>query len=85
VTDLSVTERVAEVEQAIIGRAPEHKIDPTLDRIRLLLDLLGSPQAAAPMIQVAGTNGKTSTTRMIDALLHEFGLRTGRFNIPHLH
>jgi dihydrofolate synthase/folylpolyglutamate synthase len=85
VTDLSVTERVAEVEQAIIGRAPEHKIDPSLDRIRLLLDLLGSPQAAAPMIQVAGTNGKTSTTRMIDALLREFGLRTGRFTSPHLH
>ena len=42
-TDLSVTERVAEVEQAIIRRAPEHKIDPTLDRIRALLDLLGSP------------------------------------------
>jgi dihydrofolate synthase / folylpolyglutamate synthase len=85
VTDLSVTERVAKVEQAIIARAPEHQIDPTLDRIRLLLDLLGSPQTSAPMIQVAGTNGKTSTTRMIDALLRQFGLRTGRFTSPHLH
>jgi len=84
VTDLSVTERVAEVERAIIGRAPEHKIDPSLDRIRMLLDLLGSPETSAPMIQVAGTNGKTSTTRMIDALLREFGLRTGRFTSPHL-
>jgi dihydrofolate synthase/folylpolyglutamate synthase len=85
VTELSVIERLAEVEQIIIARAPEHKIDPSLDRIRLLLDLLGSPQESAPMIQIAGTNGKTSTTRMIDALLREFGLRTGRFTSPHLH
>jgi dihydrofolate synthase/folylpolyglutamate synthase len=85
VTELSVIERLAEVEQIIIARAPEHKIDPSLDRIRLLLDLLGSPQSSAPMIQIAGTNGKTSTTRMIDALLREFGLRTGRFTSPHLH
>jgi dihydrofolate synthase/folylpolyglutamate synthase len=85
VTDLSVTERVAEVERAILARAPEHKIDPTLDRVRELLDLLGSPQQTAPMVQVAGTNGKTTTTRMIEALLRGFGLRTGRFTSPHLH
>ena len=77
--------RLAEVERAILARAPEHTIDPTLDRIRELLDLLGSPQRSAPMVHVAGTNGKTSTTRMIDALLREFGLRTGRFTSPHLH
>ncbi|MGZ4594617.1 MAG: bifunctional folylpolyglutamate synthase/dihydrofolate synthase [Actinomycetes bacterium] len=85
VTDLTVTERVAEVERAILDRAPEHKIDPTLDRVRELLDLLGSPQRTAPMVQVAGTNGKTTTTRMIEALLRAFGLRTGRFTSPHLH
>jgi dihydrofolate synthase/folylpolyglutamate synthase len=85
VTDLSVTERVAEVERAILARAPEHKIDPTLDRVRELLDLLGSPQQSAPIVQVAGTNGKTTTTRMIESLLREFGLRTGRFTSPHLH
>ena len=73
------------VEALILDRTPEHDIDPTLDRIRELLDLLGSPQAAAPVVHVAGTNGKTSTTRMIDALLREFGLRTGRFTSPHLH
>lgn len=84
-TDLSVTERVAEVEQAILARAPEHKIEPTLDRIREVLDLLGSPQQTAPIVQIAGTNGKTTTTRMIEALLREFGLRTGRFTSPHLH
>lgn len=80
-----MTERVAEVERAILARAPEHKIDPTLDRVRDLLELLGSPQQTAPMVHVAGTNGKTTTTRMIEALLRAFGLRTGRFTSPHLH
>ena len=77
--------RLAEVEHAIGARAPEHDIDPSLERVRELLDLLGSPQAAAPVVHVAGTNGKTSTSRMIEALLREFGLRTGRFTSPHLH
>ena len=78
-------DRMAEIEQAILARAPEHDLTPSLDRIRALLDLLGSPQEATPVIHVAGTNGKTSTARMIDALLSEFGLRTGRFTSPHLH
>jgi dihydrofolate synthase/folylpolyglutamate synthase len=76
--------RVAAVEQEILARAPEHDIDPTLDRVRALLDLLGDPQKSAPVIQVAGTNGKTSTARMIETLLREFGLRTGQFTSPHL-
>lgn len=84
-TDPSVASRVAEVERAIVARAPEHDIDPTLARVHELLDLLGSPQRAAPMLHVGGTNGKTSTTRMVERLLREFGLRTGRFTSPHLH
>lgn len=76
---------MAEVERAILDRAPEHDLTPSLVRIREVLDLLGSPQHAAPVIHVAGTNGKTSTARMIEALLREFGLRTGRFTSPHLH
>jgi dihydrofolate synthase/folylpolyglutamate synthase len=78
-------ERLAQVEAAILRRTPEHDIDPTLDRMNQLLDLLGSPQQATPMVHVAGTNGKTSTTRMIDTLLRGFGLRTGMFTSPHLH
>lgn len=78
-------DRFAQVEQAILRRAPEHDIDPSLDRIAALMDLLGSPHNAVQTIHIAGTNGKTSTTRMIDALLREFGLRTGRFTSPHLH
>jgi dihydrofolate synthase/folylpolyglutamate synthase len=85
VTAAPAADRLAEVETAILARAPEHDIVPTLDRVRDLLDLLGSPHKAVPIVQVAGTNGKTSTSRMIDALLHEFGLRTGRFTSPHLH
>lgn len=76
---------MAVVERDILARTPEHDITPSLDRIRELLDLLGSPQDSVPVIHVAGTNGKTSTTRMIDALLCEFGLRSGRFTSPHLH
>ena len=77
-------QRLVEVERAILARAPEHDLVPSLERIRELVDLLGSPQDAAPVIHVAGTNGKTSTTRMIESLLREFGLRTGRFTSPHL-
>ena len=77
--------RLREVEQAILARTPEHDIVPSLDRIREVLDLLGDPQRSAPVVQVAGTNGKTSTTRMVETLLREFGLRTGRFTSPHLH
>jgi len=50
-----------------------------------LVDVLGSPHLAAPVIHVAGTNGKTSTARMIDSLLRAFGLTTGLFTSPHLH
>jgi dihydrofolate synthase / folylpolyglutamate synthase len=55
-----------------------------LDRIMQLLDLLGSPQRAYPSIHLTGTNGKTSTARMIDSLLRAHGLHTGRYTSPHL-
>lgn len=72
------------VESILNKRWPETRIIPSLDRITALLDLLGNPQRAYPIIQIAGTNGKTSVTRMIDALLTALGLRTGRFTSPHL-
>jgi dihydrofolate synthase/folylpolyglutamate synthase len=55
-----------------------------LGRIGMLLELLGTPQRAYPSVHVAGTNGKTSTTRMIDSLLRAHGLRTGRYTSPHM-
>jgi dihydrofolate synthase/folylpolyglutamate synthase len=72
------------VESILDKRWPETKIDPTMARIASLLDLLGNPQLAYPVIQIAGTNGKTSVARMIDAVLTSLGLRTGRFISPHL-
>jgi dihydrofolate synthase/folylpolyglutamate synthase len=74
----------AEAEQALLSRWPETKLDPTLDRIEAITELLGDPQRAYPVIHLTGTNGKTSTSRMIDDLLRAFGLRTGRFTSPHV-
>lgn len=73
-----------EVLADLNARWPENRIAPSLDRIAALMDLLGWPQRAAPVIQVAGTNGKGSTAIMIDALLRAEGLRTGRYTSPHL-
>ena len=72
------------IEKALLARWPETRIAPTLDRISALVDILGSPQLSYPTIHVGGTNGKTTTSRMIDSLLFEMGLRTGRFTSPHL-
>jgi dihydrofolate synthase/folylpolyglutamate synthase len=82
--DEDIADQLREVELEIGSRRAEHQIDPTLDRVQALVSLLGDPQRAYPVIHVTGTNGKTSTTRMIEALLRERGLRTGRFTSPHL-
>lgn len=76
--------KIDEIEQALLNRWPETRINPTLERIALLADLLGSPQLSYPTIHIAGTNDKTTTTRLIDSLCFELGLRTGRFTSPHL-
>ena len=76
--------RIDAIEQALLARWPETRIEPTLDRIAALVDILGSPQLTYPTIHIGGTNGKTATSRMIDSLLFEMGLRTGRFTSPHL-
>ena len=78
------TPSYAEVSARLQARWPEHKIAPTLDRVRRLVELLGDPQRSYPVIHLTGTNGKTSTARMIDGLLREAGVRTGRFTSPHL-
>lgn len=73
-----------EIEREIFSRRPEHSVDPSLERIRDLTTLLGDPQRAYPVVHVTGTNGKTSTARMIETLLRVRGLRTGLFSSPHL-
>lgn len=76
--------RVDAIESALLARWPENRIAPTLERIQALVDALGSPQLSYPTIHIGGTNGKTTTSRMVDSLLFSMGLRTGRFTSPHL-
>jgi dihydrofolate synthase / folylpolyglutamate synthase len=76
--------RLDELRHDLDSRWPESKLEPTLDRVRAVLHLLADPERAYPVIHVGGTNGKTSTARMIDAVLQAFGLHTGRFTSPHL-
>jgi dihydrofolate synthase/folylpolyglutamate synthase len=84
--DISPEDQVLidEIEKKLLARWPETRIEPTLQRIAALVDVLGSPQLTYPTIHIGGTNGKTTTSRMIDSLLFEMGLRTGRFTSPHL-
>ena len=72
------------IEAALLKRWPESKIEPSLDRISALVDALGAPQLSYPTVHIGGTNGKTSTSRMVDALFSELDYRTGRFTSPHL-
>jgi len=75
---------LAAVDAELNTRWPETKLEPSTARIAALVDLLGSPQRGYPVVHVAGTNGKTSVARMVDALLTRLGLRTGRYTSPHL-
>ena len=80
-----VRERLAQVEAEILARAPEHKVQPSLERVELALDYLGNPQKTFKAVHITGTNGKTSTSRMVERLAAATGMRTGRFTSPHLH
>src|SRR5688572_28603910 len=79
-----LAETFAEVEDALLSRWPETRLEPSLDRIRAFTELLGDPQDTYQVIHLTGTNGKTSTSRMIDTLLRAMELRTGRFTSPHV-
>lgn len=82
--DIEIEAEYRRVEGELLLRWPETKIEPTRDRIEALMDLLGSPQRSYQSIHITGTNGKTSTARMVDELLRALNLRTGRFTSPHL-
>ncbi|MFM1926951.1 MAG: hypothetical protein RLZ06_527 [Actinomycetota bacterium] len=73
-----------EVMDALLTRIPENKLRPRLEPTRRAVELLGDPQKSYRVIHVTGTNGKTTTTRIIERILRELGLRTGRFTSPHL-
>lgn len=72
------------VLEKLLVRIPENKIRPRLEPTKRAVELLGDPQKAYRVIHITGTNGKTSTTRFIERILREHGLRTGRFTSPHL-
>ena len=76
--------KASEVQEALLSRVPENEIRPRLQPSARLAELLGDPQKAYRVIHITGTNGKTSTSRFIERLLREHGLRTGRFTSPHL-
>ncbi|PUA80927.1 bifunctional tetrahydrofolate synthase/dihydrofolate synthase [Nocardioides currus] len=82
--DARPAETFDEVEDALLSRWPETKLEPSLDRIRAFTELLGEPQRSFRVVHLTGTNGKTSTSRMIETLLRSLDLRTGRFTSPHL-
>jgi dihydrofolate synthase/folylpolyglutamate synthase len=77
-------ETLEHIYQALLKRWPETRLEPSMDRIAALVDALGSPQTTYPVVHIAGTNGKTTTSRMIDSLFSELGYRTGRYTSPHL-
>jgi dihydrofolate synthase / folylpolyglutamate synthase len=77
-------EQLRQIEAEIFERRGEGHVNPTNERMQALVDLLGDPQRAYRAIHLTGTNGKTSTARMIDELLRGFGVRTGRYTSPHL-
>jgi dihydrofolate synthase/folylpolyglutamate synthase len=77
-------QQLHQIEDAIFGRRGEGHVQPTNERMQALVELLGEPQRNYRAIHLTGTNGKTSTARMVDELLRGFGLRTGRYTSPHL-
>ncbi|MFG2866943.1 bifunctional folylpolyglutamate synthase/dihydrofolate synthase [Streptomyces sp. NPDC048338] len=82
--DPEVDRALRDVETDLATRWGETKLEPSVRRIAALMDVLGEPQRAYPSIHITGTNGKTSTARMIEALLGAFDLRTGRYTSPHV-
>ncbi|MFN2562768.1 MAG: folylpolyglutamate synthase/dihydrofolate synthase family protein [Jatrophihabitans sp.] len=81
---LRYAEQLRLIEAEIFERRGEGHVNPTNERMQALVDVLGDPQRAYRSIHLTGTNGKTSTARMIDELLRGFGVRTGRYTSPHL-
>lgn len=82
--DPEIDKALREVEAELATRWGETKLEPSVSRIAALMDVLGEPQRAYPSIHITGTNGKTSTARMVEALLGAFDLRTGRYTSPHV-
>lgn len=72
------------VYERLLARVGESAPQPRLAPTRRVVELLGDPQRSYPIVHVTGTNGKTSTSRMIESILRAYGLRTGLMTSPHL-
>jgi dihydrofolate synthase / folylpolyglutamate synthase len=76
--------RADAVYAALLERQGEQWVQPRVERTRRVLELLDDPQRTFRVVHVTGTNGKTSTSRIVESLLRALGLRTGLFTSPHL-
>lgn len=76
--------RADAVYAALLTRQGEQWVQPRVERTRRVLELLGDPQAAYRVVHLTGTNGKTSTARIVESIVRAHGLRTGLFTSPHL-
>jgi dihydrofolate synthase / folylpolyglutamate synthase len=68
---------------ALYARMPT-RMGPSLERITRLAELLDHPERTAPAVHLTGTNGKTTTARMVASLLAAFGVGAGLYTSPHL-
>ena len=75
---------VESVYAELLSRAPENRMEPRMTPLYRAMEILGEPNKAGPIIHITGTNGKTTTARMIESILLAHDLRTGRFTSPHL-
>ncbi len=82
--DAAFQEAADQVYRELLDRVGEANIRPRLEPTRRAAELLGDPQRSAPVVHITGTNGKTSTSRMIESLLRATGLRPGLLTSPHL-
>jgi dihydrofolate synthase/folylpolyglutamate synthase len=84
IDDAEFQDAADQVYRELLDRVGEANIRPRLEPTRRAADLLGNPQQSAPVVHITGTNGKTSTSRMIESLLRASGLRPGLLTSPHL-
>jgi dihydrofolate synthase/folylpolyglutamate synthase len=82
--DAEYQEDADRVYEELLERIGEAAPQPRLAATRRAVELLGDPQRSYPIVHVTGTNGKTSTSRMIESILRAYGLRTGLMTSPHL-
>ena len=82
--DAEFQDEADEVYAELLLRIGEAAPQPRLEPTRKVCELLGDPQRSAPVVHITGTNGKTSTSRIIESILRASGLKTGLLTSPHL-